>query len=80
MLDLAGRLEDDLGDITRTVSANGRSTVTYSWDGRTVPLGQYQVVATVTPDGGGTRKAVEMIDIKSRTRGPVRHPEGRVSP
>ena len=80
VLDLAGRLEDDLGDVTRTVAANGQSTVIFSWDGRTVPLGRYQLVATVTADGGVNRKAVEMIEIKSRTRGPVRHPSGRVSP
>ena len=80
VLDLAGRLEDDLGDVTRTVSANGQTTVTYSWDGRTVPLGPYQVVATVTPEGRAPRKAVEMIEVESRTRGPIRRPEGRVSP
>jgi hypothetical protein len=80
VLDLAGRLEDDLGDVTRTVAANGQSTVTFSWDGRTVPLGRYQIVATVTPDGRAPRKAAEMVEVESRTRGPIRRPEGRLSP
>jgi hypothetical protein len=80
VLDMAGRLEDDLGDVTRTVLANGRSTVTYSWDGRTVPLGQYQLVATVTPSGFTSRKAVQIMELKSRPGPFVRHPTGRVSP
>ena len=80
VLDLAGRLEDDLGEVKRTVSPQGEKTVTYAWDGRTVPLGRYQVVATITPEGGSPRQAVEMIEVKTRTRGPIRRPEGRVSP
>jgi len=80
VLDLAGRLEDDLGDVPSAVSANGKTTATFSWDGRTVPLGRYQVVATVTPEGASSRQAVEMIEVKTRTRGPIRRPEGRLSP
>jgi len=80
VLDLAGRLEDDLGEVTRTVSANGQSTVTYSWEGRTVPLGRYQIVATVTPDGGTAREAVQMIEVRSRQGGQFRRPGGRMSP
>jgi hypothetical protein len=80
VLDMAGRLEDDLGEFTSTVGANGQSTMIYAWDGRTVPMGRYQVVATVTPDGGASRKEVALTEVKSRNRGPIRRPEGRVSP
>jgi len=80
VLDLTGRPEDDLGEITRTVSAKGQSMVTYSWEGRTVPLGRYQVVATVTPDGGTARKAVQNIEVRSRQGAQIRRPGGRVSP
>jgi len=80
VLDLSGRIEDDLGEVTRTVSANGQSTVTYSWRGRTVPLGRYQVGATVTPDGGAARKAVRMIEVKGRPGAQLHRSGGRVSP
>jgi len=81
VLDLAGRSEDDLGTVSLTIPAGREGTAVISWDGRTVPLGRYQLRATATPEGGHTRTAVRLVAVQPLPpREPPRHPAGRQGP
>jgi hypothetical protein len=79
VLDLAGRVEDDLESVTRTVAAGAQGTVSWSWDARVVPLGRYLLRATVTPGAPTARTKVRLIDTQQGLARP-RHPVRRRAP
>jgi hypothetical protein len=79
VLDIAGRVEDELESMTLTVAAGGQETVSWSWDARVVPLGLYQLQATVTPGAETARSKVRLIDTR-RVAARPRHPLRRRAP
>ncbi len=63
VLDASGRLEVDLGSETRSVPAGGAARASFEWDTRTVPLGRYQLKATVAPSTGRVCSTVDVVDL-----------------
>jgi hypothetical protein len=78
VLDSSGRLEVDLGSVARTVPARGAARATFEWDTRTVPLGRYQVRATVAPSTGRSCSTVDVVDVAYRSG--LRRPGDRLQP
>jgi CSLREA domain-containing protein len=78
--DPAGRTEDDLGEVLRTIAGGAVTTISFPWDGTTVPLGRHHVVVEAIPDGGIPRKSVAVIETVRRPGLRVRRAGGRVGP
>jgi hypothetical protein len=61
ILDLSGRVEDELEAVTRTVPAGGQELVEFSWDARVVPVGDYMARVGVTPAGADERSKTRLF-------------------
>jgi hypothetical protein len=73
ILDLSGRVEDELEAVTRTVPGGGQELVEFSWDARVVPLGDYMARVVVTPAGADERSKTRLF-----STGPLDHRWGGV--
>jgi hypothetical protein len=61
----AGEPVETLTPLTISVPAEGKGTIVFSWDARSVTLGRYQVKATATPAGGVQCWANRVVDVRS---------------
>lgn len=60
----AGKPIESLAPLTIAVPAEGRGSVAFSWDARSVALGRYQVVITAMPASGTARSAVAVVEVR----------------
>ncbi|MGV8038805.1 MAG: C25 family cysteine peptidase [Thermoanaerobaculaceae bacterium] len=59
-----GEPVESLAPLTIAVPAEGKGTVAFSWDARSVTLGRYQVETTATPAGGAARTASAVVEVR----------------